>query len=49
MKICFNYNPYVYYESYKNVLNNVRTYYPDSDIFIYMDSFRNDLQKYVDL
>ena len=49
MKICFNYNPYVYYESYKNVLNNVRTYYPDSDIFIYMDSFRNDLQKYVDV
>jgi hypothetical protein len=46
MKICFNYNPYVYYESYKNVLNNVRKYYPTADIFIYFDEFRQDIKKY---
>jgi hypothetical protein len=47
--IAFTYNPYIYFESYKNVLNNVRLHYPDSDIFIYMDSFRNDLQKYIEI
>lgn len=47
--IAFIYNPYTYFESYKNVLHNVRKHYEDSDIFIYMDSFRNDLQKYVDV
>jgi hypothetical protein len=47
--IAFTYNPYKYFESYKNVLNNVREHYPDSDVFIYMDNDRPDLQKYVDL
>jgi hypothetical protein len=47
--ITFIYNPYIYFESYKNVLNNVRLYYPDADIIIYMDSFRNDLQKYIEI
>lgn len=46
MKICFNYNPYLYFESYKNVLNNVRIHYPESDIFIYFDEFRDDKKKY---
>lgn len=44
--ITFNYMPYTYFESYKNVLNNVRKYYPTSDIFIYFDSFRDDIEKY---
>jgi hypothetical protein len=44
--ITFNYMPYIYFESYKNVLNNVREYYPTADIFIYMDSFRDDIEKY---
>lgn len=44
--ITFNYMPYVYFESYKNVLNNVREHYPTADIFIYMDSFRDDIEKY---
>ena len=46
MKICFNYNPYKYFESYKNVLSNVRKHYPTSDVFIYFDSFREDIEKY---
>jgi hypothetical protein len=46
--ISFIYNPHTYFESYKNVLNNVRLHYSDSDIFIYMDEFRDDLQKYID-
>lgn len=44
--ITFFYNPYTYFESYKNVLHKVRCYYKKSDIFIYMDKNRNDLQKY---
>ncbi len=44
--ITFNYMPYIYFESYKNVLNNVRLHYPTADIFIYMDSFRDDIEKY---
>ena len=42
--ITFNYMPYIYFESYKNVLNNVREYYPTADIFIYIDSFRVDIE-----
>jgi len=38
--------PYIYFESYKNTLNTVRKYYPTSDIFIYFDSFRDDIEKY---
>ncbi|CAB4143359.1 hypothetical protein UFOVP449_168 [uncultured Caudovirales phage] len=48
-KIAFIYNPYIYFESYKNVLNNLRKHYPNSDVFIYFDSFRNDIQKYSDI
>jgi hypothetical protein len=44
--ISFIYSPYIYFESYKNVLNNVRIHYPTADIFIYMDSFRDDIEKY---
>jgi len=48
-KIAFVYNPYTYFQSYKNVLNNVRKHYPKADIFIYFDSFRDDIQKYSDV
>ena len=44
--ISFIYSPYIYFESYKNVLNNVRQHYPTADIFIYFDSFRDDIEKY---
>ena len=48
-KVAFIYNPYTYFESYKNVLNNLRKHYPNSDVFIYFDSFRDDIQKYSDV
>lgn len=44
--ISFIYSPYIYFESYKNTLNNVRIHYPTADIFIYIDSFRDDIEKY---
>jgi hypothetical protein len=44
--ISFIYAPYIYFESYKNSLGNVRKHYPTADIFIYMDSFRDDIEKY---
>jgi hypothetical protein len=44
--ITFTYNPYTYFHSYKNVLENIRKWYSESDIFIYMDSFRDDLDNY---
>lgn len=44
--IAFTYNPYTYYHSYKNTLENIRKWYSDEDVFIYMDSFRDDLDKY---
>jgi hypothetical protein len=44
--ITFIYNPYTYFESYKNVLYNVRKHYKDSEIFIYFDSNRDDIEKY---
>ena len=47
--IAFIYNPYLYFESYKNVLNNLRKHYPNSDVFIYFDSFRDDNQMYSDV
>ena len=47
--IAFIYNPYLYFESYKNVLNNLRKHYPNSDVFIYFDSFRDDNQMYNDV
>jgi hypothetical protein len=46
-KIVFTYNPWVYYNSYKNVLYNVRKYYPNSDIIIFFDGSRNDLELYL--
>lgn len=48
-KISFTYNPYTYFESYKNVLSNLRKHYVDSDVFIYIDSFRTDIQEYNDI
>ena len=47
-KIVFTYNPWKYYNSYKNVLNNVRKYYPESDIIIFFDKSRNDLDLYLE-
>jgi sugar O-acyltransferase (sialic acid O-acetyltransferase NeuD family) len=43
--IAFTYNPYLYFESYKNVLENLRKHYKDSDVFIYFDSNREDVEK----
>lgn len=48
-KITFIYHPYIYFESYKNVLSNVRKHYPTADVFIYFDSFREDVEKYRDV
>lgn len=45
-KISFMYNPYTYFHSYKNTLENIRKWYTHEDVFIYMDSFRDDLNKY---
>jgi hypothetical protein len=44
--ITFTYNPYTYFHSYQNTLKNIRKWYTDESIYIYMDSFRNDLDKY---
>lgn len=44
--IAFTYNPYTYFESYKNVLGNLRKHYETSDVFIYFDSNRDDIKKY---
>jgi hypothetical protein len=44
--ITFIYHPYIYFESYKNVLQNVRKHYEDSEVFIYFDSDREDIEKY---
>jgi hypothetical protein len=48
-KIVFIYNPWKYLNSYKNTLDNVRKYYPNSDIFIFFDEFRDDLQEYLEV
>jgi hypothetical protein len=48
-KIVFFYNPYTYFESYKNVLSNIRKHHPSADVFIYFDAFRDDIQKYTDI
>ena len=48
-KIVFTYNPWKYLNSYKNTLDNVRKYYPNSDIFIFFDGSRNDLQEYLEV
>jgi hypothetical protein len=47
-KILFTYNPWKYYNSYKNVLTNVRKYYPQSDMIIFFDGNRTDLDLYLD-
>lgn len=44
--ITFNYMPYIHFDAYKFVLENLRQHYPDSDVFIYFDSFRHDVEKY---
>jgi hypothetical protein len=46
-KIVFTYNPWVYYNSYKNVLYNVRKYYTESDIIVFFDGNRTDLDLYL--
>jgi hypothetical protein len=38
--------PYIHFDAYKFVLENLRQHYPDSDVFIYFDSFREDAEKY---
>lgn len=48
-KIAFTYMPYEYFESYKNVITNVRKYYPDSDIMIYFDDNKKYINKYIDV
>jgi len=47
--ILFFYNPYKYLKSFDNVLYNVRIHYPTSDIDVYFDSFREDLQPYIEV
>jgi hypothetical protein len=47
--ISFFYNPYIYFESYKNVLFNLRKHYPSEDVFIYFDDTRPNLNKYVEV
>jgi hypothetical protein len=46
-EVLFIYNPWKYFHSYKNVLLNVRLYYPDADIRIFFDPSRKDLDKYI--
>jgi hypothetical protein len=47
--IAFTYNPWKHLNSYKNTLYNVRKYYPNSDIFIFFDGNRDDLQEYIEV
>ena len=47
--ISFYYNPYIHFESYKNVMKNVRIHYETEDIFIFMDKFRDDLLDYKEI
>jgi len=47
--ITFTYSPYYYFNSYKTALKNLRIYYPDSDVFVYVDENRNDIDKYNDV
>lgn len=47
--ITFTYNPYKYINSYKNVLLNLRKYYPTSDVFIFFDKDRPNLNEYIDI
>jgi hypothetical protein len=47
-KIVFTYNPWKYLNSYKNTLYNVRKHYPNSDIFVFFDGSRDDLQEYLE-
>ena len=47
--VAFNYTPYIHFESYKNVLKTVREHQPNSDVFIYLDSIRTDIQQYSDV
>lgn len=44
--ISFIYAPYIYFDAYRFALDNLRKYYTDSDVFIYFDSFRDDIEKY---
>lgn len=44
--VTFNYMPYIHYDAYKYALDNLRKHYPLSDVFIYFDEFRDDIEKY---
>lgn len=47
--ITFNYMPYIHFDAYKFVLENLRKHYPFSDVFIYFDAFRDDCEKYKEI
>lgn len=47
--ISFYYCPYIHFEAFKNVIKNVRMHYETEDIFIFMDSFRDDLLDYKEI
>jgi hypothetical protein len=47
--ISFFYNPHIYFESYKNVLSNLRKHYPSEEVFIYLDDTRPNLDKYIEV
>jgi formyltetrahydrofolate synthetase len=47
--ISFIYVPYIHFEAYKYSLQNLREHYPESDVFIYFDSFRDDIEKYKEI
>lgn len=45
-RIAFFYNPQKYFHSYENTLQNLRIHYPESDVYIFLDSNRDDIEKY---
>jgi len=47
--LSFYYSPYIHFESFKNVLKNLRMHYTTEDVFIFMDSFRSDLVEYKEI
>ena len=47
--ITFTYNPYFYFNSYTNVLENLKKHYPNEEVFIYFDGGRADLNKYIEV
>lgn len=47
--VAFHYNPRSFLKSYAHVLKNVKEYYSDSEIFVYLDNNRADLIPYIEL